>query len=158
MIGPQVTPEAFAALDPDMRLLAAIDARGISVTCKEDGCFTQGKRWYFPHFFFFFYAVSSVDVSKSGGASSGSVARLTVAVRPLTTLPHMGRVIKMMAVFCVMFCILFFKLFVCFGTFKRRGHFTTARHCTFAVCTALAVALLYGDDVTNTVTVNAQFS
>lgn len=31
---PQVTPQAFAALQPDLRLLAAIESRGIIVTCK----------------------------------------------------------------------------------------------------------------------------
>lgn len=30
----QVTPEAFATLKPDMRLLAAIEGRGIIVTCR----------------------------------------------------------------------------------------------------------------------------
>lgn len=74
MIGPQVTPEAFAALDPDMRLLAAIDTHGISVTCKEEACFTQGKRWYFPRFFaliclfFCFFTLSCPSTFRRAGA------------------------------------------------------------------------------------------
>lgn len=32
----QVTPEAFATLKPDMRLLAAVETRGVVVTCKAE--------------------------------------------------------------------------------------------------------------------------
>lgn len=64
----------------------------------------------------------------------------------------------MMAFFCVIFLYFVFQLLCVSEHTERRVHLTASRHCTFAVCTALTVALLYGDDVTNAVTVNAQFS
>ena len=56
----QVTPQAFDALDPDMRMLAAVDIRGFIVTCKAkageaaDGGrsgTTEARSVFAPHFF-----------------------------------------------------------------------------------------------------------